>query len=910
MNLRTRAIFLSLVPLIIVLLLALPEGILQWRVSTHAAQARRSELAAAAAADIGNGRVFILIALRRYLRDSTALSEYAQATSNMRAAMLRLEALASPDPEALDLAHHVILNAAAVLRDSDGIETLLRHGHLRDAPFLMARPAYLNDAEALQASVRAFVAADRRTQQSQFAAFQSLWSTSILLLLLTVAALAIASTLLLHYSGSAVRGIFELRDKRERFRLHEPLGSRSQRRDEIGFLDAAFHDFADIQEQRESQLEHYRLLSEITQDIILFLDRGDMTIIDANASALKAHGYERSELLGKPLQLLRADDVPIEPALLARVDTLEGAVFERLHRRADGTDFPLEIYARAADIHGRRMILITARDITERRHAAEQVSLAQQRYHLLANVTSDLILFIDRIDLTIVDANAAAFAAYGYEGVEFIGKPVAILRPFEQPFDPEQLAFADTPAGSSYEAMHQRADGTLFPVEVHAHTADVNGRLTIVATIREISERRQAAEQVSLALDQAVEASRLKGEFVATMSHEIRTPMHGVIGMSELLLKRPLGPVEREYAATLKESAQALLAIIDDILDFSKLEANRIELEAVAFDPAQLVAGVVNLVRGAASGKGLALHSYASPHVPGAVRGDPTRVRQILINLVGNAVKFTADGAVAVSMSVEREDGNSVVLAFAVSDTGIGVVPEARERLFEAFVQGDSSTTRKFGGSGLGLSISRRLAELMGGRIWLGEHEGPGSTFCFSARFEHSAEVVAAAIPVSDGLRVLVLNNNESVSALNAIEQRRKTCGAGTVNVPRRARILLAEDSALIRRVARFQLQDLHFGVDIVENGEQAVVAVAAGDYELVLMDMRMPEMDGLTATRAIRAAERESGRHIVVIALTANVLEGDREACIDAGMDDFLMKPLQLDALRTTLERWLPERV
>jgi PAS domain S-box-containing protein len=659
------------------------------------------------------------------------------------------------------------------------------------------------------------------------------------------------------------------------------------------------------------------------------------------------------------------------------------------------------------------MIVFTARDITERRHASEQVSLALQRYHLLADVTSDIIVFIDRVDLTIVDANAAAIAAYGYERADFIGKPVAILRPLERPFDPALLAFAETSAGSSYEAMHQRSDGTLFPVEGHAYTADVSGRLTIVATIRDISERRQSAEQVSAALDQAVEASRLKGEFVATMSHEIRTPMHGVIGMSELLLERPLGPVEREYAVTLKESAQALLAIIDDILDFSKLEANKIELEAVAFDPAQLVTGVVNLVRGAARGKGLALHSYASPHVPSAVRGDPTRVRQILINLVGNAVKFTANGAVTVSTSVERDDGGSIVLAFAVSDTGIGVAPQAREHLFEAFAQGDGSMTRKFGGTGLGLSISRRLVELMGGRIWLGEHEGPGSTFCFTARFERTAEDVTPAIPAADGLRVLVLNNDEAArstleatlaswgmkgatsgdidtaraqlrdatrsgapfevvliayilprsnglafaaelgekpeyghparilvsafdavgrkeaalaagcaayllnpldpsdlyDALNAIQREPKTqgAGAGVVGVPRRTRILLAEDSALIRRVARLQLQDLQYGVDMVEDGEQAVTAVAAGDYELVLMDMRMPEMDGLTATRAIRAAERESGRHVVVIALTANVLEADREACIEAGMDDFLTKPLELNALRTALERWLP---
>jgi two-component system sensor histidine kinase/response regulator len=335
------------------------------------------------------------------------------------------------------------------------------------------------------------------------------------------------------------------------------------------------------------------------------------------------------------------------------------------------------------------------------------------------------------------------------------------------------------------------------------------------------------------------------------------------------------------------------------------------------------------------------------------------------------------------------------VLAFAVSDSGIGVSAKARERLFEAFAQGDSSTTRRFGGTGLGLSISRRLVELMGGRIWLGEHEGPGSTFCFTARVRRSADALNPVTPRANGLRILVLDGEATTrqtfeatiatwgmhaassgdidaarillreaagngtpfqvvlitdvlprsngfafaaelgdkpeygeparifvslrepidysglyNELQAIEQEGKTSRADTSAAAGHVRILMAEDSALIRRVTRFQLEDLHYGVDIVENGAQAVAAVATGDYDLALMDMRMPEMDGLTATRAIRLSERENGRHIVVIALTANVQEGDREACIAAGMDDFLTKPLQLDALRSALERWLPEHV
>jgi PAS domain S-box-containing protein len=652
----------------------------------------------------------------------------------------------------------------------DRIAHAINAGRMDEANAIHVSKAYNDSIARVQQSIKTLVLSAHNQRSGANLGLQRLWTASFWLLLIAIAGMLGASVFAVLHASSLVNAIQQLVAKTERRRRGEPLGESSPRRDELGTLDSALYDLVAEQHRREQLLDRYRLLSEVTEDIILFVDRSDLTIVDANAAALKAYQYELAELVGKPVSMLAAN----------------------------GVSLPAEVVARS-----------------------------------------------------------------------------------------------DTSAGLRNEMMHRRADGSVFPIEMHARTANIEGRPTIIGTGRDISERREAAEQVAKALDQAVEGSRLKSEFVATMSHEIRTPMHGVIGMSELLLQTTLTVQQHEYAATVKESAQALLAIINDILDFSRLEANKLELETVAFDPQQVVGAVISLARGTARDKGLTLRSVASQHMPGAVRGDPKRLRQVLMNLVGNAVKFTPSGSVSVSSSVERETADAVVLAFTVSDTGIGVAPEARNRVFEAFVQGDGTTTRDFGGTGLGLSISRRLVELMGGRLWLGDHDGPGSTFCFTARFERTSE---AAVPVplsATAPRVLVLDDDPAV---------RRTSP--------RARILLAEDSALIRRVGRSQFEQLDIDVDVVENGKQAVTAEATGDYELVLMDLRMPVMDGFAATRAIRAKEGENGRHVVVVALTANVLDSDREACTEAGMDDFLAKPMQLDALRTVLERWLPGRI
>ncbi|HJQ61084.1 MAG TPA: PAS-domain containing protein [Vineibacter sp.] len=399
------------------------------------------------------------------------------------------------------------------------------------------------------------------------------------------------------------------------------------------------------------------------------------------------------------------------------------------------------------------------------------------------------------------------------------------------------------------------------------------------------SELERARDGAERARQEAEAANRAKSTFLATMSHEIRTPMNGVLGSAELLERETLSERQRRLVGTVRTSAGALLRIIDDVLDFSKIEVGRMELERAPFDLAALVDGTVETLRVQAQRKGLNLVAAIAPDGPQALLGDATRVRQILYNLVGHAIKFTETGGVRVMARSIVEADQSVLLSLSVADTGIGMSAEQAERLFKPFAQADSSTTRRFGGTGLGLSIVRRLAQLMGGDVAVSSEPGKGAIFTASLRVELDRSGTVAARPT------------DSATAATAAPAGRRA-----------GRVLAVDDYDVNLEVLAGQLDILGVDVDLARDGIEALTRWRSDTYALVLTDIHMPDMDGIELTRQIRAEEAatpDRGR-TPVVALTANALKGEAERCIAAGMDDYLTKPLTLDRLRTTLDRWL----
>ncbi len=547
---------------------------------------------------------------------------------------------------------------------------------------------------------------------------------------------------------------------------------------------------------------------------------------------------------------------------------------------------------------------------------------------------------------------------------------------------------------------------------------------------REVEERRVTEAHLTRARHEAEAANRAKGDFLARMSHEIRTPMNGVIGLSRLVLPADISGESRSYMEMIQSSGNALLLIINDILDFSKVEAGRLELDETDFDLVPVTSEVMNIMAMQASPKGVEVALLKSAGLPERVHGDPSRLRQVLLNLVGNAVKFSSQGEVVVELSVVVHEETVSIVRCEVRDKGIGIAPEALGRIFEPFRQADGSTTQRYGGTGLGLAISKQLVELMGGRIGCQSRPGKGSTFWFELPMERRQPVVEeeqelppeverlsharallVAIRVADQSMALRLQNfGMTVERADAIELGHETLAvaadegepmamcvvvaessegwplafarraradhrhddvalvlltveepgsgrevedagfaawfghytdqvtlceglAAALDVPRRkrggrkraflvtrhrmnerrarsrARVLVAEDNQVNQIIAAKLLEQSGLLVDVVGNGKEAVVASGARSYDAIFMDCRMPEMDGLAATAAIRAREEQAGGHVPIVALTAAAMQGDREQCLAAGMDDHVTKPIDPDALARAVSRWIPLR-
>jgi PAS domain S-box-containing protein len=516
------------------------------------------------------------------------------------------------------------------------------------------------------------------------------------------------------------------------------------------------------------------------------------------------------------------------------------------------------------------------------RIARAQLRSSEERYRLLFEQNPLPMVTYDRHTRQIVAASNAMLASYGYSAAELRAMTVDELRAGD---GEGSRATAEAAAGSGAHAhepvRHRRKDGTTIAVEVSSDDVSLDGRECAIALYIDVTERNAMAAEAAEAHDRAVEASNMKSAFLANVSHEIRTPMNAVIGMTELLLDMGLTGEQRECAEQVARSGDQMLALINDVLDLSKIETGHIELDIRNFELVETIEQACAAAGVLADSRQLLLELEIAEDVPQRARGDERRLQQVLANLLSNAVKFTPSGTVAVRVGTTRPAAETIALHVEVSDSGIGIDSAHLERMFEPFTQADVSTTRVYGGTGLGLAIAREMIELMGGTIDARSAPGEGSTFWFD---------VELAAPLAAGAVSKVSSDARPARALPWLTT---------------PKVLVAEDSPVNQIVASRALERCGCSVEVVGTGAEALQALAAQRYDVVLMDCQMPDMDGYEATRELRRRERGSAR-TPVIAMTAHAMIGDRERCLDAGMDDYITKPVRHTDLDSALRRWI----
>lgn len=619
---------------------------------------------------------------------------------------------------------------------------------------------------------------------------------------------------------------------------------------------------------------------------------GDHSITEANQAYCSMLGYSKEELVGVLFKdITHPDDVAIsldhhQKLIAGEIDNYH---FEKRYLHKQGH----EIWAllSVSLVRDKDNIpvysLAQIQDISERKKAEAALIKSESKYRGLMETAPDGMVTVDsKGEIEIINQQLQNLT--GYKSDELIGKPVGILIP--ERFDTHEQKMGDyfsnpraRMMGEGLELFVRRKDGSEFSAEISLGPLETADGLTVLATIRDITERKQA-EVVMKAKNKAEAATEAKNSFLANMSHEVRTPMNAVLGMSQILMDSKLSKEQHDYAKAIHTSGNALLDIINDILDFSKIEAGKLDIEPVPVDLTMVVSGVVELLRIKCEEKDVQLNMQYATDTPQFLIVDPGRLRQILLNFVDNAVKFTEQGHVLLEIDCLQQNEEQAELRFTVTDTGIGIAEDAKASLFDSFSQADPSTTRKYGGTGLGLAISKKLVEQMGGKLSFESTLGEGSRFWFTLNLLRAAE--------SD----IEPPSSADFESQQALEIR------GGDNI---LRVLLVEDDLFNQKVGRVFLEKSGCQVDVVANGQEAVQMQGQFPYDIVFMDCQMPVMDGFQATAAIRESERDSDRHQLIIAMTANAIKGDYEMCLEKGMDDYLSKPVSIDRLQAMISKW-----